>query len=77
MKLTGYAEYYEYTTRQNDMFDRIALDFYGDERMASVIMQANPDYAGYVRLPEGVLLEIPVVEQPVKSTLPPWKVSAL
>lgn len=64
----------EYTTVQGDTFDLLALLFLGDEKLASEIIQANPDYCDVLIFDAGVYLRIPeaaTIAQP--DTLPPWR----
>ena len=49
--------YIDYTAQGGDTFDSIALVAYNEERMASTIIEANPD--------------LETVETP--DTLPPWR----
>jgi len=67
------ANYVEYTTRQGDTFDIIALRLYNDEFQASNLMQANPAYINTVVFPAGVTIKAPVISHSSQSTLPPWK----
>lgn len=63
-----------YTTIEGDTFDLLALDFYNDEKLASTIMQANPDYCDTIIFAAGVELTIPdVVSVTMPETLPPWR----
>lgn len=73
MILKEYEKYYEYETVQNDNFDSMALDFYGEETKSNLIIQANPQYQDILIFDEGIKLIIPIVEVEAKSTLPPWK----
>lgn len=67
-------EYYEYTTRNGDTFDELALQFYDDEMKAHLIIDFNPQYADYIILDEGIDLRIPIYEEEQSAdTLPPWK----
>lgn len=66
-------EYYEYTTINGDTFDKIALDFYGEENYSTFIMQLNPKYIRTIIFEAGVSLIIPKLKINNKSTLPPWK----
>ena len=64
----------EHITVEGDTFDGLALRYYKDERLASKIMQANPDYCDTLIFEAGILLQIPdnsTVEMP--ETLPPWR----
>jgi len=67
------ADYIEYTTRQGDTWDIIALLLYNDEFQASNLMQTNPSYINTVIFPAGVTIKAPVISALSQSTLPPWK----
>lgn len=63
-----------YTTRQGDTFDELALQVYDSEKKAHLIIEANPDYADVIVFDAGVALQIPLfdeTEQP--ETLAPWR----
>ena len=62
-----------YMTQEGDTFDMIALDMYNNEYKAGIIAGANPEQAGTIVFPEGVILVIPVIERQPASVLPPWK----
>ena len=62
-----------YSTKQNDTFDKIAHELYGDERVASYIIDANPEYADVLIFGAGVNLNLPRLETVEASTLPKWK----
>lgn len=63
----------QYKTNQNDTFDKIAYELYGNEKIASFIIEANLDQANTVVFGEGVYLNLPIIEQIETSTLPTWK----
>lgn len=66
--------YTEYTTRNGDTYDLLAMAAYNDEKMASRIIQANPLHMKTLVFKEGVLLKIPILEKTeLPSTLPPWR----
>lgn len=66
--------YQTYTTVMGDTFDGLALTFYSNEKMASVIMAANPDHCSTLVFDAGVELFIPIVENATQpETLPPWR----
>ena len=67
------TDYLTYTTVDGDTYDMIALDMYYDEFKAPVIADANPEHAGTVVFPAGVVLRVPVIPAADVSTLPPWK----
>lgn len=64
---------YKYSTMSGDTFDSISLDFYDDERFASVIIQANLKYRRVITFSGGEELFIPIIDDPTPTTLPPWK----
>ncbi|MDR3361314.1 MAG: tail protein X [Desulfovibrio sp.] len=63
-----------YRTIQGDAWDAIAYRLWNDERFASDIIAANPEYADYLIFPAGVILTLPAVDVSAKtaSNLPPW-----
>lgn len=64
----------KYTTVEGDTFDSLALIFYNDEKLASTIIQANPDYCDTLIFEAGISLSIPEVAAVVlPETLPPWR----
>ena len=63
----------QYKTKQNDTFDKIAYELYGNEKIASYIISANPKQADTIIFGEGVYLNLPIIEQIETSTLPTWK----
>lgn len=63
-----------YITVEGDTFDALALRFYNDEKLASTIIQANPDYCDTLIFEAGVSLTIPeAVAAVLPETLPPWR----
>ena len=65
----------KYITRQGDMWDMICYREYkvkGSERLMSMLISANEEYAEYVKFPAGIELNIPESEIPVIKNLPPW-----
>ncbi|HIU80008.1 MAG TPA: tail protein X [Candidatus Coproplasma excrementipullorum] len=66
--------YIEYVTRLGDTFDELALQFYDEEKMASYIIAANPDYADVLIFEDTVTLRIPIFDDSSKpATLAPWR----
>ncbi len=64
----------KYTTSKGDTFDILAFVFYDDPLLASVIIQANPDYADVLILEDNVELHIPEIDTTeIPETLPPWR----
>lgn len=71
LKILGYIPY---NTEQGDTFDALALTVYRDEKLSSVIIQANPDYCDVLIFDAGVTLNIPVIDTTeMPDTLPPWR----
>lgn len=68
------TKYYKYTTKEGDTFDMIALNFYDEEKMATTIIEANPDYSDVIIFDADVELIIPIVEivDGIETT-PPWR----
>ena len=63
-----------YVTVEGDTFDMLALKFYSNEKLASVIIQANPDYCDTLIFEAGIPLVIPdVIEATLPGSLPPWR----
>jgi phage tail protein X len=61
-------------TAEGDTFDALALEYYDDEKLASTIIQANPDHCATLIFEAGVSLRIPEVTQvTLPETLPPWR----
>ena len=61
-------------TAEGDTFDALALLYFGDEKLASTIIQANQDYCGTLIFEAGVSLFIPDVSVvTLPETLPPWR----
>lgn len=66
--------YKEYTTREGDTFDALALEMYGEENLAHYIIEFNPDYADVLIFDANVALRLPIVEDvELPDTLPPWR----
>lgn len=64
-----------YITKQGDRWDLIAYKAYGDATMIDTLIIANPRIPVDPILPEGITLNIPIIDEPEvdKSLLPPWK----
>ena len=63
-----------YITTEGDTFDALALFFYNDEKLASTIIQANPDYCDTLIFEAGIRLIIPeAATVAMPETLPPWR----
>ena len=63
-----------YRTAEGDTFDLIALQYYGHERYASLIIQANLDYCDVLIFDAGVEMTLPEAPTATKATtLPPWR----
>ena len=63
-----------YTTAQSDTFDLIAYDLYGDEYLASAIVELNPEHCGTLVFEAGVELKVPVYDDPSNAEcVAPWR----
>ena len=62
-----------YTTRAGQQWDEIALEVYGDEKHADILMQANPRELGTYQFPAGVILSTPELAEEQTTELPPWR----
>ncbi len=61
-------------TAEGDTFDLLALEYYDDEKQASAIMAANPEYYSTLVFEAGIALIIPpVTTLTMPETLPPWR----
>lgn len=70
-KIVGYNDY---ITGEGDTFDGLALKFYNEETLSSVLINANLDYADILIFEQGMNLLIPVVDIiETPETLPPWR----
>lgn len=64
----------DYVAQGGDTFDSIALVAYNEERMASTIIEANPDRSDVLIFEGGEAVRIPIVETvETPETLPPWR----
>lgn len=64
----------KHITVSGDTFDALALKYYNEEKMASAIIQANPDYCDTLIFDAGVSLSIPdMSDVALPETLPPWR----
>ena len=64
----------KHITTEGDTFDILALHYYNDEKLASAIMQANPNYCDVLIFDAMVTLNIPDVSTVTPpETLPPWR----
>ena len=71
---TTVVGYESYVARQTDSFDLLALQAYGDERLAHIIAKANPDYMPVLVFDGGEVLRIPIINKvETPETLPPWR----
>ena len=62
-----------YTTKAEQQWDEIALEVYGDEKHADILMQANPQELGTYQFPAGVTLNTPELQEEQTTALPPWR----
>ena len=68
-------EVLEHITRDNDRWDLLAWEYYGDAFLFEPIVAANPEVMITTVLPPGIRLVIPVIvdEETIDTAdLPPW-----
>lgn len=63
----------KYKTIQGDTWDLIAFNKLGGEQYTHELIEANFEYRDYVIFPANITLELPEIETPVSTLLPPWK----
>lgn len=69
-------EVIEHITRDNERWDLLAWEYYGDATLYERIIAANPEVMISPVLPPGVRLLIPVMDDDETNEtedLPPWK----
>jgi len=63
-----------YRTVQGDTWDIIAKKIWGNEKLFTKLIEANPKERYRMFFPEGVELVVPEIEVPTEEVpLPPWK----
>lgn len=63
-----------YVTTRGDAWDSIAYRLWGEERLMTELVKANPAYLDTLIFPAGVTLTVP--DLPTRETpleLPPWR----
>ena len=69
-----YSSHEYYVTSQSDTFDMIAYDLYGNEYLASDIVELNPEHAGVIVFDAGVELRVPVYGESAEAErVAPWR----
>ena len=63
----------KYTASANETFDKVALDMYGDEKYAHVLIGANPELCHKISFDGGEVLDVPELTEAESTALPPWK----
>lgn len=67
-------EYMIFTTQEGDTFDSIAFELYSDEKLASAIIELNPQMADVLIFEAGVEVKAPILdEDETPGTAPPWR----
>ena len=65
-----------YIATDQDRWDHLAFDFYGDASLVEPLLQANPAYARLAVLEAGLKIIVPpkpTVEQTETTVKAPWK----
>jgi len=65
----------KYITKDNDRWDTIAYNFYGNPYLYEAIILENPQYISYFILPSGISLNIPDLYIPddIQEVNVPWQ----
>ncbi len=71
------TEVIEHITREGDRWDQLAWEYYGDATQYERIVAANIHVDIIPILPAGIVLNIPVIDEPPAELseteeLPPW-----
>lgn len=70
---TGYIEY---TCAGGETWDSIAMLAYHEERMSSVLLDANRDMMDVIMFDGGEVIRVPIIKETQivnDETLPPWR----
>lgn len=65
-----------YISTDQDRWDHLAYDFYGDASLVEPLLQANPAHARLTVLKAGLKIIVPpkpVAVQPTSTVKAPWK----
>lgn len=62
-----------YTASAKETFDQMALNIYGDEKYAYLLLQANPMQCHKIMMEGGEILDAPEIPSARNESLPPWK----
>ena len=63
-----------YLCSAKETFDEIALNLYGDEKYAAVLLEESPLLAHKIMMDGGETIRAPeIAHSSGQSTLPPWK----
>ncbi len=65
-----------YTTKQGQTWDQIALEVYGEERHADYLMASNYPYLDVLVFSGGEVLSTPPLPEELDGTLPPWRTAS-
>lgn len=73
-KVYTFDDYYYMIADKYDTFDLLAFREYGDETLASLLAEENPDFANVLIFQGGEELRFPELSiQEVEESLPPWR----
>jgi phage tail protein X len=69
-------DFFEHLTTEGDRWDLLAYRYYGQASAFGGIVAANPNVPITGRLPAGLIVRVPVLDESAVATpitLPPWK----
>jgi hypothetical protein len=69
------SAYIQHITRQDERWDLLAWNYYGDPTLYGPIIQANPNVPIYGAFDAGIILQIPILQKAsdVSNDTPPWE----
>lgn len=71
-------EYFVHTVTNNQRWDQIAYQYYGNAKLYAPIIRANPSIPIHSTLTEGLRLKIPIldlqdIQTDTEGAQPPWR----
>ncbi len=68
-------DYKIHITTYGQYWDEIAKKYYGDEKLMTIFLEANPQYSNLEKLPANIKIKVPIIEAPktTEKKLPIWK----
>lgn len=70
------SQFVKYITKQEERFDQIAFNVYGDSGRWKDIIDANPTLPLQPNYAAGIVIRVPIItlaDSELTQNLPPWK----